>query len=151
MNVWPVVLLWLLLLAMDPSDAECCDHTKKVCTVRWLFFKTGCTKYCGDGTEPTPCCGHGKCNIFCCNCDGGCRGKKRTLGEEFLPPLVFEEYDADGDQRLSVEEAAVLLEALEIDVSSLPADWFTSVDSNGNGYIEADEFDKGMTPAKKYQ
>jgi hypothetical protein len=36
---------------------------------------------CGDGTSPTPCCAHGKCNIFCCNCDGGCRGRslKRDL------------------------------------------------------------------------
>ncbi|CAG7834732.1 unnamed protein product [Allacma fusca] len=28
---------------------------------------------CADGTYSTPCCGHGPCNIFCCNCDGGCR------------------------------------------------------------------------------
>ncbi|KAF1847617.1 uncharacterized protein K460DRAFT_279871 [Cucurbitaria berberidis CBS 394.84] len=39
------------------------------------------TGSCGDGTNGTPCCAHGKCNIFCCNCDGGCRGRsmKRDL------------------------------------------------------------------------
>lgn len=28
---------------------------------------------CADGTPGTPCCGYGPCNIFCGNCDGGCR------------------------------------------------------------------------------
>lgn len=28
---------------------------------------------CADGTHGTPCCGTGGCNVFCCNCDGGCR------------------------------------------------------------------------------
>ena len=28
---------------------------------------------CKDGTDKYACCGNGKCNIFCCNCDGGCR------------------------------------------------------------------------------
>lgn len=28
---------------------------------------------CADGTAGTPCCAYGGCNIFCCNCDGGCR------------------------------------------------------------------------------
>lgn len=30
-----------------------------------------CIQKCGDGTDGTPCCGVGGCNIFCCNCDGG--------------------------------------------------------------------------------
>ena len=28
---------------------------------------------CADGTAGTPYCGYGKCNIFGCDCDGGCR------------------------------------------------------------------------------
>jgi len=28
---------------------------------------------CKDGSDKYACCGKGKCNIFCCNCDGGCR------------------------------------------------------------------------------
>uniref|UniRef100_A0A915JA49 Uncharacterized protein n=1 Tax=Romanomermis culicivorax TaxID=13658 RepID=A0A915JA49_ROMCU len=28
---------------------------------------------CDDCTEPTPCCGYGPCNMFCCHCDTGCR------------------------------------------------------------------------------
>ncbi|KAI1620303.1 hypothetical protein EDD37DRAFT_173938 [Exophiala viscosa] len=29
--------------------------------------------FCLDGTAATSCCGYGSCNIFCDNCDGGCR------------------------------------------------------------------------------
>ncbi|OAK98479.1 hypothetical protein IQ06DRAFT_307583 [Phaeosphaeriaceae sp. SRC1lsM3a] len=29
--------------------------------------------FCADGTKATPCCGNGPCNIFCSNCDNGCR------------------------------------------------------------------------------
>ncbi|KAH7399156.1 hypothetical protein DE146DRAFT_783166 [Phaeosphaeria sp. MPI-PUGE-AT-0046c] len=32
-----------------------------------------CDVPCSDGTSGTPCCGNGECNVFCCNCDGGCR------------------------------------------------------------------------------
>ncbi|RAQ62226.1 hypothetical protein COH20_003054 [Aspergillus flavus] len=28
---------------------------------------------CEDGTQGTPYCGYRSCNIFGCNCDGGCR------------------------------------------------------------------------------
>ncbi|TLS26749.1 hypothetical protein PpBr36_04280 [Pyricularia pennisetigena] len=28
----------------------------------------------------TSCCGKGKCNIFCCNCDGGCKPKDQCWG-----------------------------------------------------------------------
>ncbi|XP_078694645.1 uncharacterized protein LOC144923719 [Branchiostoma floridae x Branchiostoma belcheri] len=163
MNHRPVVVLWLLLLTLDQSAAECCDPTRKVCSVNWFILKAGCTKYCGDGTVSTPCCGHGKCNIFCCNCDGGCRGKKRAqegpgdllLDEATwnsqaitLPPYGFEQYDSNGDQKLTIEEAIGLLEALEYDVTNLPADWFTSMDLNGNGFIDPGEFDKDMVPRK---
>ena len=38
----------------------------------WLHIK-----FCNDGTplKPFSCCGKGACNIFCCNCAGGCRGE----------------------------------------------------------------------------
>jgi len=28
---------------------------------------------CDDFSQGTPCCGVGSCNVFCCDCDGGCR------------------------------------------------------------------------------
>lgn len=29
--------------------------------------------FCRDGTPQTPYCGYGPCNIYGCNCQGGCR------------------------------------------------------------------------------
>ncbi|KAI1615906.1 hypothetical protein EDD36DRAFT_428092 [Exophiala viscosa] len=36
--------------------------------------------YCLDGSDPGAfqCCGAGACNIFCCNCDNGCRQPKHV-------------------------------------------------------------------------
>ncbi|MBS1199065.1 MAG: Diedel [Proteobacteria bacterium] len=31
---------------------------------------------CDDGSDSSTCCGIGKCNVFCCNCDKGCRKQK---------------------------------------------------------------------------
>lgn len=39
--------------------ADCCDQAG------------GISGECADGTDATPCCGVGSCNLFCCNCDGG--------------------------------------------------------------------------------
>lgn len=47
--------------AMAAADAVCCGPP------------LGGHITCDDGTETWTCCGVRKCNIFCCNCDGGCR------------------------------------------------------------------------------
>ncbi|PRW44326.1 Diedel [Chlorella sorokiniana] len=72
-------LLAALLLVLPAAQAECCfPHC-----VKWVNGPEGpmcLVEKCGDGTEPTPYCGYGKCNIFGCNCDGGCRtASKRRL------------------------------------------------------------------------
>lgn len=35
---------------------------------------------CCKQDKITSCCGKGKCNIFCCNCDGGCKPKDKCKG-----------------------------------------------------------------------
>ena len=52
------------LLGWNPDDAP--DIFLGYC---------GCpvSGHCKDNPTCTPCCGYGKCNIFCGNCDGGCR------------------------------------------------------------------------------
>src|SRR5690349_19783261 len=49
---------------IDFSFSECC-----------LSTSLNQCLWCEDCKRSTPCCGHGNCNIFCCNCDGGCRAK----------------------------------------------------------------------------
>ena len=44
--------------------------------LRSPFFSRVGARYCAYGTKVVPgdfYCGHGSCNIFGCNCDGGCR------------------------------------------------------------------------------
>ena len=57
------ILLAITLVAWFSApvevDADCCPC--------WV------STVCNDGTECTPWCGYGPCNIFGCNCDGGCR------------------------------------------------------------------------------
>ncbi|KZS90642.1 hypothetical protein SISNIDRAFT_468415 [Sistotremastrum niveocremeum HHB9708] len=78
---------------------------------------------CPDCTEATPCCGYGKCNIFCCNCDGGCRGFKGKLTDQMHPHVggavdadfddtdkctrMFHATDANGDGQLTLIEYLV--------------------------------------------
>ncbi|TGZ79457.1 hypothetical protein EX30DRAFT_342336 [Ascodesmis nigricans] len=47
---------------------ECCPGSR--CPNSPPMFPIPC---CADGTQGTPYCGYGPCNIFGCNCDGGCR------------------------------------------------------------------------------
>ncbi|RWS09830.1 uncharacterized protein B4U79_11454, partial [Dinothrombium tinctorium] len=56
---------------------------------QWLVVAVCCRTtngICADGKKGTPYCGYGSCNMFGCNCDGGCReGWSVTVytGEQF--------------------------------------------------------------------
>jgi hypothetical protein len=61
-------LLFFFLVALAPSaKADCCNAGTRD------DDGGSHTGLCADFTKPTPCCGVGACNAFCCNCDGGCR------------------------------------------------------------------------------
>ena len=64
------VLLIVLIVCINVSSvwSECC-------TPPWRF-QLGYFSHdtaCGDSKYGERCCGRGACNMFCCNCDGGCR------------------------------------------------------------------------------
>ncbi|XP_078664153.1 uncharacterized protein LOC144907222 [Branchiostoma floridae x Branchiostoma belcheri] len=143
-----VTSLLLVLAMVDQAESACCRAEK--CRGWWK----GRWCRCGDGTGPTPYCGYGPCNIFGCNCRGGCRRSKRSAagpaearlespqGENAMPGGGFEDHDADQDMRLSKEEALEMLKKMgTVDIANLPDDWFTSLDTNGNGYIDPEEYD----------
>jgi hypothetical protein len=59
----PVFLFAAALVFTPEARADCCPNA----------LGAGWTT-CADGTSSGGgCCGVGSCNIFCCNCDGGCR------------------------------------------------------------------------------
>ena len=63
MNIRTNLFVLFVTLWIDNSVGDCCGRGI-------LLLGT-----CEDGTHPGlfGCCGCGKCNIFCCDCDGGCR------------------------------------------------------------------------------
>ena len=54
-----------LVLQTTPIASICCPGT---------VDPTPATRTCRDGSKVPifQCCGRGACNVFCCNCDGGC-------------------------------------------------------------------------------
>ena len=141
MNVKIYPALIFVLLLVRSSEGECCRGVE--CPgVPW--GKQGC---CADGITRDNnilvglgivggnfCCGNGRCKVFCCNCDGGCRqGHLRSNSNIFdpgfwTPELVSGFGEAlTGRKKRSTEEIARDL------------DHFSSFDINGDGFINANE------------
>lgn len=87
-------------LFIEYVQGECCGFNIRV--------------QCDDCSDPTPCCGRGPCNAFCCNCDDGCRPgycrKKRevssnsTMVDESDVGNIVKALDKNGDGLISVME-----------------------------------------------
>ncbi len=67
MQLKSIILAQLGLTAY--VSADCCNAVKYKYPPS--FFRPTPPALCADETIGTPCCGNGKCNIFCCNCDDG--------------------------------------------------------------------------------
>ncbi|XP_078608052.1 uncharacterized protein LOC144879996 [Branchiostoma floridae x Branchiostoma japonicum] len=153
----------LVVLMVHPADSVCCPHVRCAGGM-WL---RRC--FCADNTmisEERPFCGKGPCDSKGCNCERGCRQSKRGVAEDALGLLEllrgeqedtgpkesalagrgFGDHDTDQDMKLSKQEALEMLEMLkqmeDVDIDNLPADWFTSMDTNGNGFIDPEEYDE---------
>ncbi|XP_078689835.1 uncharacterized protein LOC144921080 [Branchiostoma floridae x Branchiostoma belcheri] len=112
----------LMMLMVNQADSmECCRAVDSNCKHVFSVFYT-CELKCRDGTEPTPYCGYGPCNMWGCNCKGGCRTKTRSVedpgearsllellgGESAMSGRGFEGNNADRSERVA-EEARDLL------------------------------------------
>lgn len=103
------------------------------------------THECKDRTScgyiPNLCCGHGKCNFFCCNCEGGCRKHDDSLEAEQSDNTTFWSIvDKDSSGDVDYEE----LENFSVDMpqNMLIYTIFTLLDENKDDHISAEEFDK---------
>lgn len=94
------VVLCAVLELVPPVSGECCNpyevgffikpKSKKQCSdfyhalITWDEKKCR-ANLCGNEHPPTPCCGRGPCNWFCCNCDDGChyRGDPLEIVSDF--------------------------------------------------------------------
>ena len=135
--------------------------------------------FCADCTTPTPCCGYGPCNIFCGNCDGGCRhppdgGGQRdpscgtTTGNDLQKALHeaevlpvseedakaqrarFDQIDANHDGVISPSETQAWAKKAKKGMSRKDIrEGFDKADANGNGKIEPGEFDRSLEPRRE--
>lgn len=82
-----LVILFVLFIAVtliNPTKAECCQ--KAIPLIPNCYSAYGCFEYiCADGTpldKSDSFCGFGACNMFGCDCDGGCRRNSKGYDEE---------------------------------------------------------------------
>ncbi|KAM0798422.1 hypothetical protein BDR22DRAFT_964767 [Usnea florida] len=154
MHLTPLVLLPIGFAAY--AVAECCNP---VADAPDQYFEFGMppAQLCADGSYSTPCCGEGGCNIFCCNCDGGCRTdtwmekiKRDDLEDDQSIPVdsLFQSVDGDTDQYLSLAEYIVWVERTKgesvVKNATMLEMWiekFESHDANGDGKIEPGEME----------
>lgn len=114
-----------------PALADCC--------------KADDCGHCDDGTKGTPCCGYGKCNIFCCNCDGGCRKEdSRSIANRFTA------LDFDQSGGISLEEFEIWTSQVgrHFEAGEDRRKAFEKLDSNKNRVIDPGEFDKSLVNSK---
>ena len=122
----------------------------------------------------THCCGCGACNIFCCNCDNGCKlkwtrfwrrqcgydepdtcwhKKKREIQEATIrndsleAKMLFGSIDIDGNNAITNDEAATYFESnpkFERSTSFSLDHELRKMDTNNDGMISPNEFDESL-------
>ena len=137
-----LTLLFSGLLAVTNAYAVCCGP---VCG-----GPIGGT--CGDCTTTNAYCGYGPCNIFGCNCDGGCRtGRCDQLnGSSESTQDKFSEIDQDASGTISFEEASAWLlqnGKSEEELADLQGS-LDAMDTNENRVIDPAEFDDDLKPSE---
>ena len=126
-----IIVIIVVLLSEQNAEANCCANKCRNNRLDLRGFHSCVGYICGGDS----CCGCGSCNIFCCNCDGGCNQKwhdywdkkvggvrvehlgscghrkKRGISpaQRFSDAMdtfaKFNEIDYDGDLLLSLEES----------------------------------------------
>ncbi|KAF8883222.1 hypothetical protein BD779DRAFT_878039 [Infundibulicybe gibba] len=131
-----------LALHIQQASAECCGCPLENVRCDGPF---NCERICYDGNRCTPYCGRGSggCNIFGCNCDGGCRtGTKPPIP---LSPLesvfadLFKAADLNLDDLLSFEEWVVATRMrVKLGQEELRERWYQLVGA-GKDFLTRDE------------
>ncbi|KAB2573525.1 hypothetical protein DBV05_g7804 [Lasiodiplodia theobromae] len=132
--------------------ADCCSAGKCLQQMGW-DDEGWCAKWaCDDDTQGTPCCGYGSCNIFCCNCDGGCRraggapaGRRSDMSprdpESNGSDEAFAAADTDKSGNITLQEYTNYMNVGSDSVKHIA--WFLKHDKNDDGVITPDEVSRG--------
>jgi hypothetical protein len=137
------LLLWSM--ALQGVEGKCCGKN----LLEFIATRWG-TGNCEDGSWGDPCCGVGDCNIFCCNCDNGCRGDRRkrffsSVGTDGSSneEETFQTMDEDGDGRVTEEEAINFMEKMGL--GRLKHTSFLTYDKNNDGFLSLEEISSGKS------
>ncbi len=137
--------LIFLLTIIKPSKSACCGVP--------LVCKD--VNRCLDCTESTPYCGKGKCNIFGCHCDGGCRKKdvskpcwepdadchwKNFYEAEVATEDLFKTIDIDSDGKVSFTEVKDYIKLIKPTDVNIDKELFI-LDTNNDSFLTIDEID----------
>ena len=121
-----------VLAIVASTNAECCL----------------CSDYgtCNDqttcGYPPNFCCAHGSCNIFCCDCDGGCRTGLEAKQSDNATHLEFlSKIDKDSSGDVDFQEFENFNVENNMPQNMLIYTIFTLLDKDEDGHISAKEFD----------
>ncbi|KAF2270344.1 hypothetical protein CC78DRAFT_538896 [Lojkania enalia] len=111
-----------------------------------LLSLIGVTSACCKHYGLSRCCGKGKCNIFCCNCDGGCKPKSECCKDTCFAGC----YNSGGykgncirwcthrcKSKRAVEEDLTLCSN---GTTASDEEMFRAVDVNGVGYFTYEQF-----------
>lgn len=97
-NILSVVLI-VSSLGTSSVKADCCFpmRTRVFCSILGGMLHLNASNYkdpmCSDCSSAQPFCGVGKCNVFGCNCEGGCRRALAvTLPQILLEKLVRDQF-----------------------------------------------------------
>jgi hypothetical protein len=131
MKLVQFILLLIFVVAQLPSAVE-----SVCCYIAWESGR------CADGIfPPYLCCGKGDCNVFCCNCDGGCRSDYTLYGLSGVAEVAaYRTMDTNGDGRVDQEEAFAYLGHLYAGNNFS----FHNYDTNGDGYLSLTEIKHGV-------
>ncbi|KAF8236672.1 hypothetical protein L208DRAFT_614043 [Tricholoma matsutake] len=124
--------------SISPEPAVCCPCSS--------------SNYCLDGTPCTPYCGYGPCNIFGCNCDGGCRRRrspkdeqsvnsKRTSVNDNESSNLFDITDTNKDGKITLDEwrNSPVRSTSSGETDALLAKQWAKFDTLNVGYLTKDE------------
>jgi len=122
-----IMILFAVLAAANacctrPTDGKCPDGS-------------GCNV--ADGCF---CCAYGACNIFCCNCDGGCRPSSKYSGDAAASLQRFRALNTGRSGGITFNEFKTYGDTLPH--SQMMQALFNTHDLNKDGKISFEEFDE---------